>query len=103
LLDWIASNQSHFDKKAQEVYGEINEAVGLVYIIRNVFNKVLSENGYNSTSFLHWLKRKDYIITSNGFTRPKRIGSAVAHCVCLKAANDDIPTGFEEMNDAEPY
>lgn len=102
LFEWIAQNSNKFEENDFEMWGR-NEG-RTVCIIRNIFDKALSENGFNPTSFLHWLRRNNHIDTpEKGFTKSKRIGGIPCHCVVLKVVSDDIPEGFQEAFDDEPF
>lgn len=98
LTEWIAQNRNKFTEaaSANDTWGKFE--LGTVCIIRNIFDRACQENGFNSTSFLSWLKRKDCIDTEfKGNTRRKRINGVLCHCVVVKLA----PEGFEEILDEE--
>lgn len=89
LYDFISVNQNKFMTKHTlaedmgEIWGVIDDKN--TYIIKSQFDKILSSNGYNPKAFLSWAKRKGIIECSgNKHTKPKRIGSNVSRCVCLK-------------------
>ena len=93
LCDWIAQNANRMGKEAQnDVYGLIED--DHAYIIRSVFNRVVSSEGYSPKGFLGWLKRKGLIDTrgdGRGFMVSKRIKDTIADCVCVIMKTDDIP------------
>lgn len=94
LTDWIAQNKSKFDESsfATDTWGKFE--TGTVYILRNVFDRACSDNGFNSASFLSWLKRNDLIETDKtGNTKSTRINSVRCHCVAVNLAN----LGFDEF------
>jgi uncharacterized protein (DUF927 family) len=102
VFEWIAQNSNKFAENNIEEWGKKEDDT--VCIIRNIFDKALSENGFNPTSFLHWLRRKDYIETpQKGFTKSKRIGGIPCHCVVLKIGKDDVPDGFEQVFIDDPF
>jgi hypothetical protein len=56
-----------------------------IYIIKSVFDKEMTSEGYNSSSFLAWAKRRDIIDTEqNRRTRKVRVAGNNVNCVCLK-------------------
>ena len=79
------------DKDAQQdVYGLIED--DKAYIIRSVFNRVVSSEGYSPKGFLGWMKRKGLIDTrGRAFTVCKRIGNVQAECVCVHMKAEDLP------------
>lgn len=94
LTDWIAQNKSKFDESsfATDTWGKFE--TGTVYILRNVFDRACSDNGFNSASLLSWLKRNDLIETDKtGNTKSTRINSVRCHCVAVNLAN----LGFDEF------
>lgn len=98
INEWIAQNRSKFSEStmATDTWGKFE--LGIVYIIRSVFDKACLDNGFNGASFLSWMKRKDYIDTPyKGNTIRKRINGVLCHCVALRLA----PEGFEEIEDGE--
>ena len=91
LCDWIAQNANRMGKDAQQdVYGLIED--DKAYIIRSVFNRVVSSEGYSAKGFLGWMKRKGLINTrGRAFTVCKRIGNVQAECVCVHMKAEDLP------------
>lgn len=84
LCGWIAQNGNKFKPSefASEVWGDTNSIH--IYIIGNVFDRACSENGFNSQSFLGWLKRNGHIdAPADGLRKVKRIGGSSTRCVCL--------------------
>lgn len=105
LCDWLAQNGKRFVEtdNSLEIWGRIDGNRTL--IIRNVFDKACIEAGYNPSSFLGWLKRKQMIETEGkALTKRLRISGTRCQCVVLKtdmtpAQNFDgaIPDGFNEI------
>lgn len=96
LSEWIAQNKSKFSESsfAMDTWGKFEQ--GSVCIIRNVFDRACHENGFNSASFLSWLKRKEYIdAPEKGNTHRKRVNSVLCHCIVLKLAVE----GFERIHE----
>jgi hypothetical protein len=91
LNDWTAQHGSKFDEfgPSGEVWGKYGN--GKLYIIRTVFDRACAENGFNSQTFLAWLKKNDCIeIRDNGrgFTRSIRINRSDCQCVVLKRGEE---------------
>ena len=91
MCDWVAQNANRMGKDAQQdVYGLIED--DKAYIIRSVFNRVVSAEGYSPKGFLGWMKRKGLIDTrGRAFTVGKRIGNVLAECVCMHTKVEDLP------------
>lgn len=89
LYDFISVNQNKF-MTAHTLTEDMGEIWGVIddkhsYIIKSQFDKIMSSEGYNSTAFLSWAKRKGIIEGSGGKnTKAKRIGGNVSRCVCIK-------------------
>lgn len=93
MCDWVAQNANRMGKDAQQdVYGLIED--DKAYIIRSVFNRVVSAEGYSPKGFIGWMKRKGLIDTrsdSRGFTVTKRIRETAVDCVCMHTKVEDLP------------
>ena len=105
LMDWLAQNRRRFSDgdDAPETWGRIKP--NKVLIIRSVFNKACSENGFNASSFLGWMKRNG-IIETEGRALTKRLSVGGIRCQCVVLRTDvtlaygydgTIPEGFEEV------
>lgn len=108
LMDWIAQNNQKFGGRDDipEVWGK--SGVDKVSIIRSVFNKACTDNGYNPSSFLSWLKRNNVIETEGkGYTKRIRLNGMKCQCVILKTnvlpeyGYIEVPKGFEEVPENE--
>lgn len=107
LLDWIAQNNQKFvaSENVPEVWGK--KDVDKISIIRSVFNKACTDNGYNPSSFLSWMKRNNMIETEGkGYTKRIRLNGMKCQCVILKTNISpeygyEIPEGFQEVMDDE--
>lgn len=100
LMDWIAQNSKKFSGRddTPETWGKAE--MHKVSIIRDIFNKACSDNGYNATSFLSYLKRSGKIETEGrGYTKRVRMNGIKCQCVILKT--EDIPEGFEPVPEEE--
>jgi len=96
LLDWIATNGQKFSGRDDipEVWGR--SEIDKTYIIRSVFNRACTDNGYNPASLLSWLRRENLIeVEGKGYTKRIRLNGMKCQCVALKTEN--IPTGFQEI------
>lgn len=109
LCDWLAQNNKRFNENGDslEIWGRLD--VNRVLIIRSVFDKACSEAGYNPTSLLSWLKRKQMIETEGkALTKRLRIDGARCQCVVLRTDSmpaqgfdGAIPDGFKEIPEQE--
>lgn len=106
LMDWIAQNGRKFNGRddTPEVWGKTSP--GKIYIIRDVFNKACTDNGYNAASFLSWLKREGLIETEGrGYTKRVRINGMKCQCIVLNTnaspGEFEVPEGFQEVMDDE--
>ena len=104
IREWIAQNRSRFLSEnnafVQECFGRIDS--DSVSIIRSVFNKACSENGFNPTAFARWLKRNGFSETDGDHKRTdklRRINGSPCRCVVLLNEADDAPEGFETVQE----
>lgn len=98
VYEIVARNPSHFDKDngKTELWGEIDDVDGYIYIVKSVFDRELSNGGFNATSFLSWAKRQDLLksdpVGKDGKSRrtlKRRIGGTAVNTVCIKNRTDD--------------
>ena len=89
LCDFIACNPARFKKNsygdyAGECWGKIEEEQGRAYIIKNKFNNIMEDAGFNPSSFLSWADRKG-LIERQGGKRSKVtcLNGAKTRCVVL--------------------
>lgn len=108
IFDLVVKNinkftPNEFGNYQNEIWGKIDE--GQVYIIKSIFDKEMANAGFNSTSFLSWAKRQGKLCTdAQRRTRRTRIAGMLSNCVCIKAENLEIPTGFtESLQDEVPF
>ena len=94
---------NEFSNYQGEIWGKIDGEQ--VYIIKSIFDKEMTNAGFNSTSFLSWAKRQGKLCTdAQRRTRRTRIAGMLSNCVCIKAENLEIPTGFTESpQDEVPF
>lgn len=92
LYDFVAINQSKFNMNNYGEYG--NEVWGgqdyeYIYIIKSQFDKIMNNEGYNSTSFLSWANNNNLLETEKmKHTKNKWICGQSCRCVWLKAQKD---------------
>lgn len=105
LCDWIASNPMRFTpdesgKYAGECWGCVEEEGSKVYVIKSIFNRVMTDAGFNPDSFLSWANKAQKI-ERKGKHRSvmKRLitGQPAARCVCLLMPDMEVESTFEEM------
>lgn len=103
LYEWLAQNKKKFDESEDnyaDCWGRITDENAC--IIRSVFDKHVTENGFNSISLLSWLKSTGKIIYSGkGYTKNVRINKISCACVCLKLESEQLPMGFEFLSEGE--
>lgn len=103
LYEWLAQNKKKFDESEDnytDCWGRITDENAC--IIRSVFDKHVTENGFNSISLLSWLKSTGKIIYSGkGYTKNVRINKISCACVCLKLESEQLPIGFEFLSEGE--
>lgn len=103
IYELVARNPMHFtaneygDYKA-EVWGKID--TGCIYFVKSVFDREMTQQGFNSTSFLAWAKRQDILVTDGGRrTKNARIVGRVLNSVCIKSSVPD--DNFLEVDDGD--
>lgn len=113
LYDYVQINEGKFiTRRSSGIYGDVElrgEIWGsieedYIYIINHQFNKIMSDNGYNSTAFLSWAASKDIIQcdNKNNKTIRKRLGNGtIPRCIALK--NVKISTNEELEVDEIPF
>lgn len=99
LMDYVSSNAFRFhpdDGGNVECWGRREGKY--VYIVKSVFDRALTENGYSPEAFLQWAKRCGKLKHGNGrLTLNTRINGSVARCVVLDTARTE--GGFEDAED----
>ncbi len=96
ILELCARNPQHFKANDFGVYqGEVwgKHEGDYIYIIKSVFDREMSMQGFNSVSFLSWAKRKGLAKFDDGKrTKKARINGAPVNCACI--IKDDSETRF---------
>lgn len=87
ILELVARNPNKFKTNdfgdyQGEVWGKIDG--NHIYIIKSVFDREMQNAGFNSTAFLSWAKRMDYLLTSKERrTIVSRVAGTPTNCVCI--------------------
>lgn len=90
LCEYVIQNKNRFcgNSDQTEVWGLIDH--GMAYIVRNAFNRICEEAGFNGRSLLSWLGQNDLIETKGkGFTMTKRINGEPCNCVFLRLQQNE--------------
>lgn len=86
IMEWIAQYSIRFAENSElklDRWGKF-EGEDTVCIIRSVFDRACRDNGFNSKSFLTWLRSKNMIeVSGKGFTKSKRIDGVPCNCIVL--------------------
>lgn len=98
IYELVARNPMHFTSNEYgeykaEVWGKID--TGCIYFVKSVFDREMTQQGFNSTSFLAWAKRQDILVTDGGRrTKNARIAGSLLNTVCLKSGKNgrEVPT-----------
>ena len=107
ILELVARNPNKFKPNSDgtypgEVWGKIEN--DSIFIIKSVFDRELSSQGFNATAFLAWAKRNGNLETDNGRrTKRSRINGAVANCVCLVNMTGNSEIGVEIFDQEVPF
>lgn len=94
VCEFIAANQARFTydpERPGEVWGSIN--ADSVYIIKNKFNQICDEGGYNPQALISYLADKKLIERQCGKnTVSKRIGGITTRCIHMTLFTDTDST-----------
>lgn len=103
VLELVARNPNKFVANEYgnyqgEVWGKVE--ADNIYIIKSVFDREMSLQGFNSTAFLAWAKRSGYLIASKERrTITSRVAGTPTNCVCVIKKTEPLPDDFEEIED----
>lgn len=103
VLELVARNPNKFVANEYgnyqgEVWGKVE--ADNIYIIKSVFDREMSMQGFNSTAFLAWAKRSGYLIASKERrTITSRVAGTPTNCVCIVKKSEPLPDDFEEIED----
>ena len=85
IYDFVAINYNKFSLSTEnqnEIWGCMEH--GYIYINKAIFDKALTDNGYNPTAFLSWAKLRGLIQgDKNHNTKVKRYSGTRCRCVAL--------------------
>ena len=104
LMDWIAANRPRFefDGNTSELWGRIE--TGYVCILKNQFDHVLSEEGYDPKAVLSWLNSEGKLARKSGdkthpncLTYRTRINGIPRPTICISA--DILPAHYDMDDD----
>lgn len=94
ILELCARNPQHFKSSESfnvypgEVWGKHEN--DCVYIIKSVFDREMSMQGFNSVSFLSWAKRKGLArCDDRRCTKKARINGTPVNCACIVKKDDE--------------
>lgn len=95
-----------FGEYKGEVWGKIETE--RIFIIKSVFDREMQYAGFNSTAFLAWAKRNDYLVCDKDGRRTKKakIAGENVNSVCLIRNNKEILDDLVEidgLDDELPY
>jgi uncharacterized protein (DUF927 family) len=105
VYELVARNPMHFTSNEYgeykaEVWGKID--TGCVYFVKSVFDREMTQQGFNSTSFLAWAKRQDILVTDGGRrTKNARIAGSLLNTVCLKSGKNgrEVPPDDSDIDE----
>lgn len=111
LCDFIACNPARFTPNSYgdysgECWGKIDEKQGKAYIIKNKFNEIMTDAGFNPASFLSWADRKGLIEKHAGKrSKVTYLNGSRPRCVVLDImgigdGNENVVTDDEVL---EPF
>lgn len=90
VCEFVAANQNRFMGNAE--YGEVWGVMdgNSVYILKNKFNQICDEGGFNAQSLLSWLSDRKWIRRTDkkNYSVLKRIGNAAVRCIHMTINTD---------------
>lgn len=99
VCEFVAANQNRFTGNAEfgEVWGVMDDSKNSVYIMKNKFNQICDEGGYNAQSLLSWLSDRGLIRRTDKkhYAVKKRIVNANIWCVHITLNEDDDYSDIE--------
>ena len=99
LREEIIVNGAMFENKAPERWGIVKN--GYIYILRNKFNAILQDGGFNPQSVLSWMARYQKLAKTDGKWHDVKvqIGNTRSRAICLY--EDDGDYSDEDLNDED--
>ena len=93
LCDWVTQNSNRLCGRSESQTADVLGAIdgGRAYIIRSVFERVLSDAGYSTAAMISYL-RSERLLETRGkhLTRGKRINGIPTECFCLVLPTVDL-------------
>lgn len=100
LREEIIANHRNFTDTGNECWGTVKD--GYIYILRNRFDAILVDGGYNPQSTLSWMARSGKLAKKDGrnLAVKVQVNGARIRCICLyeddgefldATSNDDLP------------
>lgn len=98
IYQTLVANKHRFgetENDRNEVWGATDE--NYFYVIRNYFEQICKDGGFNSKALLSWMKRTGKIeVSKKGNTKMKRVNGEPIHCVWIIKPKDEND-GFEQV------
>lgn len=110
IYELVARNPGKFTPSENgeyrgEVWGKIEDP--WIYIVKSVFDREMSNAGYNASAFLSWAKRNRSLLRTDGdesgrSARTTRIAGQVVKAICIHSAEeklslDQIPDSMDDI------
>lgn len=120
LMEWASMNRSKFvpvtgDSYQGEIWGRYADENGgyvvgaeqpaMLYIIKNVFDRAMEDNGFNARAFLSWADGEGLIQRDGRHLCPKKrivSGDARPRCICIRLDYEQ-KENVEEYDDEIPF
>lgn len=102
VYETLVANKNRFGETQDdrnEVWGVNDEYY--FYVIRNHFERICKDGGFNAKALLSWMKRTGKIeVASKGYTKLKRVNGEPLHCVCfIKVKTEE--DGFDQVGELD--
>jgi len=96
LREEIIANYKSFTDNGSECWGTVKD--GYIYILKNRFNGILSDGGFNPQSALSWMMRNQKIAKHDKDRRDilKRVNGSGIRCICIYGEDDFADIDSEE-------
>lgn len=102
LREAVVANYNNFSTTANECWGVTKD--GYIYVLKNRFNSILTDGGFNPQSTLAWMARNGKIAKHDTGRRltAVRVNGSWTRCVCIHA--DDLDDFVEvDCGDDLPF
>lgn len=101
VCEYVAANQNRFTGNAEfgEVWGVMDDSKDSVYIMKNRFNQICDEGGFNAQSLLSWLADRQWIRRTDkkNYAVVKRIGNTSVRCVHM-TLNTELGEDYSDID-----